>query len=231
MTGRRAVRSMEAHRDMNKYQRIGIRVAISTNVGVLVAAIAIVVAWRDIGDTNRVRSEQWATRQAISDIKKSLQMYRGAGKPPPKSLEEFRGPGGEFPAQFQRDERGRPLVDGWGRPFLYSVEGSEYVVTSLGRDGKPGGVGLDCDLSSLKEWPKEAVPTLGQVLGYPSTRGIICPCLACGVLAFLLSLATVNPRTIEDQGVFPLVVQIGVTILGVLFVAYFLSLVQIANYH
>jgi hypothetical protein len=221
---------METHRDMNKYQRIGIRVAISTNVGLLVAAIAIVVAWRDIGDTNRVRSEQWATRQAISDIKKSLQMYRGAGKPLPKSLEEFRGPGGEFPVQFKRDERGRPL-DGWGRPFLYSVEGSEYVVTSLGRDGKPGGVGLDCDLSNLNEWPKEAVPTLWQVLGHPSTRGIILPCLACGVLAFLLSLATVNPRTIEDQGVFPLVVQIGVTILGVLFVAYFLSLVQIANYH
>lgn len=221
---------MEAHRDMNRYQRIGIRVAISTNVGLLVAAIAIVVAWRDIGDTNQVRSEQWATRQTISDIKKSLQMYRGAGKPLPQSLEEFRGPDGEFLVQFKRDERGRPL-DGWGRPFLYSVEGSEYVVTSLGRDGKPGGAGLDCDLSNLTEWPKEAMPSLGQVLGSPSTRGIIRPSLVCGVLAFLLSLATVNPRTIERQGVFPLVLQLSLTILGALFVAYFLSLVQIANYH
>jgi len=149
---------------MNKYQRIGIRVAIATNVGLLVAAIAIAVAWRDIGDMSRVRSEQWATRQVISDIRKSLQMYRGAGKPLPKSLEEFRGPGGEFVVQFRRDERGRPL-DGWGRPFLYSVEGSEYVVTSLGRDGKLGGAGLDCDLSNLREWPKEAVPTRVPVDG------------------------------------------------------------------
>jgi hypothetical protein len=101
----------------------------------------------------------------------------------------------------------------------------------LGRDGKPGGVGLDCDLSNLKEWPKEAVPTLGQVLGHPSTRGIIHPCLVCGVLAFLLSLATVNPRTIENQGVFPLVMQVGLTIFGALFVACFLSLVPVANYH
>jgi hypothetical protein len=215
---------------MNKYQRIGIRVAAATNVGLVVAAIAIVVAWRDVGDTNRVRSEQWATRQAISDIKKSLQMYRETGKPLPKSLEEFRGPGGQFLVQFKRDERGSPL-DGWGRPFLHSVEGREYVVTSLGRDGKPGGVGLDCDLSNLKEWPKEAVPTLGQVLGHPSTRGIIHPCLVCGVLAFLLSLATVNPRTIENQGVFPLVMQVGLTIFGALFVAYFLSLAPVANYH
>jgi general secretion pathway protein G len=215
---------------MNRYQRIGLRIAISTGVGILVAVIAMVVAWRNVGDMSQVRSEQWATRQAIRDIEKVVQRYRGVKKPLPESLEELRGPGGEFPVQFQRDKKGRPL-DGWGRPFLYSVEGSEYVVTSLGRDGKPGGIGLDCDLSHLKEWPKEAVPTLGQVLVHPSTRGIFLTCLECGVLAFLLSLATVDPSTLRSQGVLPLAPKLGFTILGALFVAYFQSLAQIANYH
>lgn len=215
---------------MNEYQWMGIRVALSTSVGLLVATIAMVVAWRNVGDMGQVRSEQWATRQAIRGIEKSLQMYPETNKTLPKSLEEFRGPRGEFLVQFKRDARGRPL-DGWGRPFLYSVEDTGYVVTSLGRDGRPGGIGLDCDLSNLREWPKEAGPTIGQVLVHPSMRSIVLACLECGVLAFLLSLATVDPSTIQSQGVLPLAMKLGLTILGALFVAYFLSLVQIANYH
>ena len=58
---------------MTKYQRIGLRVGISTTVGVLVAAIAIVVAWRNIGDMEQVRPEQWATRQAIVEIEEMVQ--------------------------------------------------------------------------------------------------------------------------------------------------------------
>ncbi len=217
-------------KDMSKYQWIDIRVAISTTVGLLVAVIGVVVARRNVDELSQVRSEQWATRQAIRNIEKSIQRLGEAKKGSPQSLEELRGPYGEFLVQFKRDKKGS-LLDGWGRPFLYSVEGSEYVVTSLGRDGKPGGIGLDCDLSNLKEWPKEAVPTPGQVLGHPSMRSIVLACLESGVLAFLLSLAIVDPRVIKSQGVLPLAMKLGVTILGALLVAYFLILVQIANYH
>jgi hypothetical protein len=215
---------------MNKYQRIGIRIAVSTNVGLLVTAVAIVVAWRDIGNMDQIRSEQRTTRQGIRDIERSVQRYRETKATLPESLEEVRGSGGEYSVRFQQDRNGNPL-DGWGRPLLYSVTGGEYVITSLGRDGRPGGIGLDCDLSNLKEWPEEAAPSLGQVLAHPSMRGIVRVCLACGVLAFLLSLAIVDPSTIRTQGILPLAITIGLTILGALFIAYFLSLIQIANYH
>ena len=198
---------------MTKYQRIGLRVVISTTVRALVAAIGVVVAWRDVGNMDQVRSEQRATRQAIHDIERAVQRLREANKALPQSLEELRGPGGEYLLQFKRDAQGKPL-DGWGRPFLYSVEGGEYVVTSLGRDGQPGGIGLDCDLSNLKEWPKEAAPTLWQVLTHPSMHGIVRVCLACGVLAFLLSLAAIDPSTIRSQGILPLALTIGLTIFG-----------------
>ena len=214
---------------MNKYQRIGIRVAISTNVGIVVAAIAIVAAWRHTGHMSEVRPEQWATRQTIGEIDGLMQMYRNATKTLPGSLEELRR-ADESWVHSQRDEKGRPL-DGWGRPFLYSTDGVKYVITSLGRDGKPGGIGWDCDLSNIDEWPKEAVPTFRQFLIHPVTGGIVCACLACGVLAFLVSLVTVNPPALHGWAIPSLIVKLAFTILGALFVASILSIAEIPNYH
>ena len=98
-----------------------------------------------------VRPEQWATRQAICEIEELVHAYHAGTKALPKSLEEVRG-ALSLQASFQWDEKGRPL-DGWGRPFLYSTDGAKFVIISLGRDGKPGGLGLDCDLSNTNTWP------------------------------------------------------------------------------
>ncbi len=217
------------YRDMSKYQRIGIRIAIATNVGVIVAAIALVVAWRDSGDMSEVRPEQWATRQAMGEIDGLIQIYRNATKTLPRSLEGLRR-SDESWVHFQRNERGVPL-DGWGRPFLYSTDGGKYVITSLGRDDKPGGIGLDCDLSSTDEWPKEAVPTFSQFLVHPVARGIVSACLACGVLAFLVSLVTVNPPALHGWAIPSLIVKLAFTILGALFIAFIMSIAEIPNYH
>lgn len=39
-------------------------------------------------------------------------------------------------------------VDPWGKPFFYESDGSTYVLTTFGRDGKEGGTGYEKDLSS-----------------------------------------------------------------------------------
>jgi len=39
-------------------------------------------------------------------------------------------------------------VDGWKRPFLYTSDGTTYVITSLGADGVEGGTGLNADIRS-----------------------------------------------------------------------------------
>ena len=36
--------------------------------------------------------------------------------------------------------------DPWGRPYVYKSNGATYAITSLGRDGKPGGEGVDADI-------------------------------------------------------------------------------------
>jgi hypothetical protein len=220
---------MEAHRDMHKYQRIGIRLAISTGVGILVAAIACLAAWRSIGWMPNVRPEQASTQRLLEIMEPLIEAYCTGTKTVPQSWGELRHTMERY--SFTRNEDGIPL-DAWGHPFLYSVKEGHPIITSYGHDNKPGGIGFDRDLSSAdKSLPRENVPTFLQFLLHPATRGIVCGCLACGVLAFLLSLAMVDLSIFERYGVFPLVIQLGATILVTLVVALVLSFAEIPNYH
>lgn len=38
--------------------------------------------------------------------------------------------------------------DAWGNDFVYESDGTKYVIKSLGSDNKPGGSGVDADISS-----------------------------------------------------------------------------------
>lgn len=51
------------------------------------------------------------------------------------------------------------LVDPWTNAYIYEISGSEFVLKSLGRDGKDGGSGFDKDLSWGEEETTEAPAT------------------------------------------------------------------------
>ena len=38
------------------------------------------------------------------------------------------------------------LADPWGNPYVYEINGSDYVLKSLGKDKKEGGSGFDKDI-------------------------------------------------------------------------------------
>ena len=76
---------------MSKYRQIGMRVTISVSVGILVAAIAVIVAWRNMRSMIAVRPEQMATGQGIGEIEDLVHAYHAGMKVLPKSLEEVRG--------------------------------------------------------------------------------------------------------------------------------------------
>lgn len=52
-------------------------------------------------------------------------------------------------------EEAASLRDPWGQPVLYSLDpsGLRYQVTSLGADARPGGRGIDRDISAPQERP------------------------------------------------------------------------------
>lgn len=61
----------------------------------------------------------------------------------------------EAPAGAQRWrgpylKRENALTDPWGRPYLYKAPGSkaDFDISTLGRDGQPGGTGEDQDVGS-----------------------------------------------------------------------------------
>ncbi|WP_010543190.1 type II secretion system major pseudopilin GspG [Sphingomonas elodea] len=39
-----------------------------------------------------------------------------------------------------------PPLDAWGKPYEYRSEGGAYTLRSFGKDGKPGGEGVDADI-------------------------------------------------------------------------------------
>ncbi|WP_325284646.1 type II secretion system major pseudopilin GspG [Sphingomonas sp.] len=41
-------------------------------------------------------------------------------------------------------------MDPWGNPYSYNAQGGSFTLKSLGKDGQPGGEGLDADLDGRK---------------------------------------------------------------------------------
>jgi hypothetical protein len=53
----------------------------------------------------------------------------------------------DLPVLPEREGYDDRIIDAWGRRLLYSVDDDGIIsVSSLGRDGKPGGEGLDADI-------------------------------------------------------------------------------------
>jgi hypothetical protein len=95
------------------------------------------------------------------------------------SIDEIRTELGEF-------------SDAWRQPLIYTNQGTNVVAISYGRDGKPGGSGLDSDLSSLDPSPKESLITLHQFYFELPTGKIVAACILCAAMASAISLLTVR---------------------------------------
>ena len=102
-------------------------------------------------------------------------------------------------------------VDGWDRPFLYSTDGEGFLVKSYGRDGKPGGIGLDCDLSTTAPRPEVSHPTLAQFLFDLPSEGIIWTCATAGVLVFLVCLVTTKRMDLTGKSTLDTILTLAVT--------------------
>jgi len=194
-----------------------------------VAAIALAVAWRNLGGWINFWPENQGTLGALSNLRAMIEAYQRDTKILPVSLADLRRAQGAY-VTFKLDANGSPL-DGWGRPFAYSVDGGSYTIVSYGRDGKPGGVGPDYYLSNVEYPSIHANPTFAQFLLNPLARGVLVTCLVCGVVAFWLSMRVIDPPALHGWAIPALIVKLAFTILGTLAAASLMSVLHIPNHH
>ena len=80
---------------------------------------------------------QYITDSAITESMVRFQMYVTQHRTYPPDLSVLP----------TRERYANRIVDGWGRPLIYKIDPDGAVsFQSLGRDGKPGGEGLDQDV-------------------------------------------------------------------------------------
>ncbi len=152
------------------------RLLVSLGVGLLVLLISAFVAYGQYC-ASAIRYLQDFTLVDIGRVAETVEAYRQEKHVLPKSLRDLP----QESLRVQVDERGSP-VDRWGQPLHYWADATHYRITSYGYDGRPGGVGLEYDLSSddlprdkarWAQWPKlppEAMPTFRQ---FVTDRGLV----------------------------------------------------------
>ena len=86
-----------------------------------------------------------STHGAIWVMKQRVLRYSRLHDSLPKSLNDLP----EIPGKSSRNQ------DAWGREILMSFADGKATLTSLGRDGKPGGSGEDADMTGVFLLKKE----------------------------------------------------------------------------
>jgi general secretion pathway protein G len=131
---------------------------ISNSRGMTLIEIVIVVAilaslMAVLGTTVNKRFQKAKVDQAkiqIGEISKALDMYYTDCLSYPQSLESLLSNTGSSCSNWGPTPyiKKNALKDPWGVEFIYELQGSTYVLTSLGADKREGGEANDADISS-----------------------------------------------------------------------------------
>lgn len=175
---------------MRSRRQLSRQIVLAVFVGIFVFLMCFVQAWRVLRRTESASSEQYYTRQMLERINREINDYKRQNGTLPISLKGFgdykvEENGGSFLQGAGKivQEKDGQLYDGWRQPFEYSIRGDNYLLVSYGADGKPGGVGADCDLSNLQPNPPESQISLWQFLSWSVGRNIFYASLIGGFVA------------------------------------------------
>ena len=111
-------------------------------IGIIAAMVVVNVAGRP--DEARVTT----ARTDLKTISGALAMYRldnGDYPSTQQGLKALAERPTDAPPAWRSYVQEAPK-DPWGRDYVYANDGGVFTITSLGRDGKPGGEGVDADI-------------------------------------------------------------------------------------
>ena len=117
---------------------------------VIIAVIAGLVTVNVMGRPDEARAT--TTKSNITSINAALKMYRldnGAYPTTEQGLKALveRPTAAPVPGSWaQGGYLSAPPLDAWQKPYEYQSDGMSFTIRSFGRDGKPGGEGVDADI-------------------------------------------------------------------------------------
>ncbi len=207
---------------------LGLRLALAAIVGLHVVFLSLLAVWWDTRNAISVRMEQFETKQRLKWIAAEIESYRHDPGAIPKSLSELaeHGLGAVIASN-------KWLVDGWRRPFIYTVNGTNWTVLSYGHDGQPGGTGADADLTNWKPEPAESkvLPSFREfVFEAKMTRGATITSIVSGVLATSVSLLTVRIPRLTRRGMLKVALTVLATVVGAAFAAAFIGSLHVPTH-
>jgi len=209
---------------------LSLRFLIAICVWLAVSGISIYVAWQNTNhQTVNGWDEKWITSHQLKNMGQAVIVFRGKFNFNPTNFEQLQKMTNEVPEMDMWFHEG--FTDGWHHPFIFSDENKNCLVISYGRDGKPGGKGIDCDLTSDNPYPNEASPTFSQFWNNKRFEGMIDWSFICGGLAALLSLLTVRVPNLNKRGITILVLSLCATLIGAFFVTTIITALHIPSGH
>lgn len=150
-----------------------------------------------------------------------------------QALGDYRQKHGRYPDSLAQVPELKEMrsVDAWGHPYQYTKTENGYSLISLGRDGKPGGVGLDADIDSEQEHIL-VEPTLSQFL-FEAAGGqtLLNVALLASLFAGLACYIASGPRGGHPASVVALLSSVAVTTVGAILVSLFLVTIYLAGNH
>jgi len=210
-----------------------IRLILCFITAIVISSTAYICAWYESRDYELFFPEQDHTRSTIKGRSEDIQKYQKAHGKLPATLAELYpkmdsqatmvaiGGGAAaatlavlFPKMDSQRENVRRLTDGWQRPLIYEVRNEEFDLYSYGRDGKPGGIGLDADIHSAQPWTPEHRLTLWQFSNAWGVAGIQTVCLLTGAIAFPLYFAIGKRQTPKRPSLLRVLVTVVFSILA-----------------
>jgi hypothetical protein len=157
-----------------RWQRWLWHIGLALIVGVVVFATSVLASWIHMREPGVGSTEQRFTQSMMESLDRDLHTYHDEHGEWPESLCDLH--------ETWCAEYGEPY-DGWQRPLIYSVRGDGFELRSLGRDARPGGIGLDADLYSDHRNEQAARLPFRQFFHDTPTGGNRVFCLLIAVVA------------------------------------------------
>jgi hypothetical protein len=201
------------------------RVLLCFATAVIISATAYLCAWLNYRNTEAHPMVRTMTRRILELLHKEIEAYKEKTGDWPARLTDLKA---VKEKEVRVDEAGNP-VDAWGNPIQYRVEGDGFVLYSYGRDGRPGGAGIDADLYDGQPDPGLELPTLWEFAKSDVSFPVGIACFLAGLIAFPLCVLQAKGQPEDRLSLLWFLLRIGVTAICATFAALVISAIHVVG--